>query len=186
MLLFIDETGCDRRDSLRKFGYSLVGKPAYSHTLLRRGKRFSAIGILSTEGILDTYITQDSVNAETFLEFIDKSLLQHIMPFNGINPCSVVLLDNASIHHVDDVVHAIRSVGALVHFLPPYLPDLNPIEEAFAKLKAYLRANELAIQAVPEAEIDFILAGFSSITKFDCIQWIQHLDINCACMIIIL
>ena len=98
MLIFIDETGCDRRDSIRKFGYSLVGKPAHSHSLLLRGKRFSAIGILSTEGILDTYITQDSVNSETFLEFIDKSLLQHIMLFNGINPCSVVLLVNASIY----------------------------------------------------------------------------------------
>jgi len=55
-LLFIDETGCDRRDAMRKFGYSLVGKPAYSHKLLLRGKRFSAISILSTEGILDAYI----------------------------------------------------------------------------------------------------------------------------------
>ena len=174
MLLFIDETGCDRRDAMRKFGYSLIGKPAYSHKLLR-GKRFSAIGILSTEGILDAYITSSNVNSETFLEFIDRSLLHHIMPFNGINPCSVVILDNASIHHVDDVVHAIQSVGALVHFLPPYSPDLNPIEEAFAKLKAYLRANALAIQAVPDEELeDFILAGISCITKFDCAQWIQH------------
>ena len=54
-------------------------------------------------------------------------------------------------------------------------PDLNPIEEAFAKLKAYLRANALAIQAVPDEELeDFILAGISCITKFDCAQWIQH------------
>ena len=84
-------------------------------------------------------------------------------------------LDNASIHHVDDVVHAIQSVGALVHFLPPYSPDLNPIEEAFVKLKAYLRAYALAIQAVPDGELeDFILAGISCITKFDCTQWIQH------------
>ncbi len=45
MLLFIDETGCDRRDAMRKYGYSLVGKPACSHSLLVRGQRFSAIGI---------------------------------------------------------------------------------------------------------------------------------------------
>ena len=172
MLLFVDETGCNRRDTMRKFCYSLVGKPAYSHSLLVRGKRFSAIGILSTEGILDTYITPGNVDSEVF---IDKSLLQHIMPFNGGNPCSVVILDNASIHHVDGVVHAIQSVGALIHFLPPYSPDLNPIQEAFAKLKAYFRANDLAIQVVPDDELeDFILAGFSSITKFDCTQWIHH------------
>ncbi len=60
---------------------------------------------------------------------------------------------NASIHHVDDVVHAIQSVGALVHFLPPYSPDLNPFEEVFAKLKTNFRGNKLAIQAVPDDEI---------------------------------
>ncbi len=64
----------------------------------------------------------------------------------------MVILDNASIHHVDDVVHAIQSVEALVHFLLPYSPDLNPTEEAFTKSKANLRGNELAIQAVPDDE----------------------------------
>lgn len=115
------------------------------------------------------------VNSEHFLDFVDKSLVHHLMPFDGINPRSVVVLDNASIHHVDEVVHAIRSMGALLHFLPPYSPDMNPIEEAFSKVKGYLKANDLAIQFVPDDEIqDFILAGFASITQSDCIQWFQH------------
>ncbi len=49
------------------------------------------------------------------------------MPFDGNNPNSVVILDNCSIHHVDGVVDMIHKVGALVHFLPPYSPDYNPI-----------------------------------------------------------
>lgn len=174
MFLFIDESGCDRRDAMRRFGYSLVGKPARSHSLLVRGKRFSAIGILSSVGLLDVHLTSDTVNSETFLEFIDRSLLRYVMPFNGVNPCSVVVLDNASIHHVDEVVDAIQSVGALVHFLPPYSPDLNPIEEAFSKVKGYLKANDLAIQSVPDDELqDFILSGFASITESDCTQWFR-------------
>ena len=54
------------------------------------------------------------------------------MPFDGHNPHSVVILDNCSIHHIPEIVHMIQEVGALVHFLPPYSPDLNPIEEAFS------------------------------------------------------
>lgn len=57
------------------------------------------------------------------------------LPFNGFNPLSVVLLDNASIHHTTRPVELIQSVGALVHYLPPYSPDLNPIEEMFQKLR---------------------------------------------------
>lgn len=64
MLLFIDETGCDRRNAMRRFGYS-IGKPAFSHSLLIRGKRFSAIGIISVNGMLDAYVTSDSVNGDT-------------------------------------------------------------------------------------------------------------------------
>ena len=58
------------------------------------------------------------------------------MLFNGVNPHSIVILDNASIHHVQGIVEMINEVGALVLFLPPYSPDFNPIEEAFSKLKA--------------------------------------------------
>ena len=175
MLLFIDETGTNRRSALRRFGYSLVGWRACSNSLLVRGKRYSAISILSLQGILDTYITPDSVNGDIFENFLEKCLRRHIMPFDGKNPHSVVVLDNASIYHLDYSVDMIRSVGALVHFLPPYSPDLNPIEEAFSKLKYYLRANDSAVQSVPQEEIeDFILAGFCTITQDDCEGWIQH------------
>ncbi len=60
--------------------HSIVGKPARVHSLLVRGKRFSAIGILC---LLDTYITTENVNADIFEDFIDKFLIR---PFNGSNP----------------------------------------------------------------------------------------------------
>lgn len=61
------------------------------------------------------------------------------MPFNGINPNSVVVLDNCAIHHVPELPELIKSVGALVKFLPPYSPDLMPIELAFGNIKGYIR-----------------------------------------------
>ena len=64
----------------------------------------------------------------------------------------------------------IESVGALVKFLPPYSPDLMPNEEAFSKVKGYLREQEAAYQASDNPEL-FILPGFASITASDCEQW---------------
>ena len=49
-----------------------------------------------------------------------------LVPFDGVSPDSIVVMDNACIHHVDPEVETILSVGALVRFLPPYSPDLNP------------------------------------------------------------
>lgn len=174
-LLFVDEMGSDRKSALRMFGYSPIGTRAYSRSLLMKGKRFSAISMMSINGMLDVYVTPNSVNAEIFEDFIDKSLLRHVMPFNGRNPNSVVILDNASIHHTDGVVQALQSIGVLVHFLPPYSPDLNPIDEAFSKVKADLKANDCAIQAFTDNALeDFILSAFCTITKEDCYQWYKH------------
>jgi len=58
MFVFVDEMGSDRRDSLRKFGYSLRGRPARPWKLLVRSKRVSAIGVLSTSGMLDCHIVE--------------------------------------------------------------------------------------------------------------------------------
>lgn len=58
--------------------------------------------------------------------------------FDGQSPHSVVIMDNASIHHINSVIHAINVVGALVRFLPPYSPDLNP---CFWRVKAVLASK---------------------------------------------
>ena len=55
------------------------------------------------------------------------------MPYGGVNPHSVVIPDNCAIHHILEVWPMLEEVGVPVHFLPPYSPDLNPIEEAFSK-----------------------------------------------------
>ena len=66
--------------------------------------------------------------------------------FNGINPLSVVIMDNASIHHVQSNVRLIESTGAKVLFLPPYSPDLNPLEPVFGKVKTILKENDCIFQ----------------------------------------
>ena len=94
---------------------------------------------------------------------------------NGCDPDSVVILDNASIHHINGVVKALESIRVMVHYLPPYSPDINPIEEAFSKLKADLKANDGAIQASNENSLEnYILSAFCKLTKENCYLCFKH------------
>ena len=86
-----------------------------------------------------------------------------------MNPHSVFILDNCSIHHASDIVHSIE-VGALVHFLPPYSPDFNPIEQTFSKVKTVLKSIESDMEDVDDVET-LLLASFTSITPEDCEGW---------------
>ena len=134
-LIFIDETGCDRRDAIRKYGYGLRGKPARCNKLLFRGERISAIVAMTNWGILDVKIVRGGVTGDDFIDFININLLPHIMTFSDDNPSSVIILDNCSIYHVTGAVQCIKQIGSLVHFLPPYSPDYNPIELLLIFLK---------------------------------------------------
>lgn len=127
---------------------------------------------VSTKGVLDCYTVTSSVDAGKFIHFIQQALLPHLQPFDGVNPCSVVILDNASIDHVNGVVDLIELTGALVIFLPPYNPDLNPIEEAFSKLKHTFKANEGLLDTLDTESL--VLHACTSITADDCKNWISH------------
>lgn len=171
MFLFIDETGSDRRDAIRKMGYSLRGKPLVSQRLLIRGHHLSAIAIMSAFGMQDVGVYKEAVDANILYEFFEKSLLPILMPFNGTNPHSIVIMDNCTIHHVTEIKHMIEDVGAMVIFLPPYSPDFNPIEECFSKVKNIIKS----IDDMPGIDYEaIILTAFTHITVQDCINWIKH------------
>ena len=123
---------------------------------------------MSMEGMLDVYITDGSIDGGTFSEFIEKRLLPQLLPFNGTNARSVVVMDNPSIHHVEEVVTLIEDVGAIPIFLPPYSPDIMPIEECFSKVISYLRASDSLIQVLSESEMeDIILCAFTTTVEMD-------------------
>ncbi len=97
-------------------------------------------------------------------------MLPHLMPFDGSNANSIVVMDNASVHHVSEVANLISSVGALLIYLPPYSPDLNPIEEAFSSVKAYLKAHEHIIHDADDVQ-SIVHAAFEDISEEDCEGW---------------
>ena len=172
MFIFLDETGTDRRDALRRYGYSLRGKRARQQTLLMRGKHISVLSIMSTEGLLDSKVFHQNIDGDCVYDFTISCLLPHLQPYNGRNPHCVVILDNASIHHVSEISTAIQDMGALILFLPPYSPDMNPIEELFAKVKAMMKMQ------TEYEDIDVIaLSAFAQVTQQDCRNWIAHAEI---------
>ncbi len=65
----------------------------------------------------------------------------------------MILIDNAAIHHTQEVIDAINSTGAMLIFLPPYSPDFMPCEELFAQTKSYIRQNDIAWQNCPDPEL---------------------------------
>ena len=106
--------------------YLLSGQRALNICLMCRGIKVSAVAVMALDGLIRVRCSRDSINEVVFCDFLERHLLPHLLPFNGVNPLSVVLLDNASIHHTARPVELIQRVGALVHYLPAYSPDLQP------------------------------------------------------------
>ena len=147
-----------------KLGYSLRGKPAKALKLYSRGQHISALAAMSTKGVLECTLVEGGVCGDTFKTNIEKILSPVLYPFNGTNPQSILIMDNAAIHHMKDL-------GVLVYYLLPYSPDLNPIKELFAKLRSVLKASEHTLCEDIET---LLLMSFLSVSSQDCQGWIRH------------
>ena len=133
---------------------------------------------MTVEGIHDVYLMEGNVNGERFEDFIMNCLSPVLQPFNWINPCSVVILDNAAIHHVRGVKELIENqLGARLLFLPPYSPDLNPVEEVFSKVKTIIKQNDSLFQVCSAPRVLLTMA-FSMVTKEDCHGYVTHAGYN--------
>ena len=87
-------------------------------------------------------VLDQPINAQSFTDYVEQCLVP------TLSPGDVVIMDNLSSHKKPAIRRAIRAVGARLLFLPPYSPDLNPIEQVFAKLKLLLRkAAERTVEA---------------------------------------
>ena len=171
--MWVDETGSDAGDHVRKYGYALKGMTPTSHRILARGQRVNAIAALSSNGIVAVDTITGTVGGSEYYDFLRGTLIPNMMPFNGSNPRSIIIMENCSVHHIADVRTLLDQVAILVIFLPPYSPDLNPAEEAFSFVKAYLKRHDLLLQS--GAPISLILkAAFDSISKDKCNAWITN------------
>ena len=106
--VWIDESGCDKRDNICKFGYALRGERPVYHGLLHRGKRVSAIAAFCTDGVVAVELTLGTVDGDRFIDYVRGSLIPNMLSFDGSSPRSIAVLDNCSIHHMEQVVKLFR------------------------------------------------------------------------------
>ena len=99
-LVFLDETGSDHKDHIRKCGYPLIGEPPVYHRFLGFGTRISAIAALSTEGLACYELITGTTNGDKLYDFLRGSLIPRMHPFPG--EMSILIVDNCSIHHVQE------------------------------------------------------------------------------------
>ena len=115
-LVWVDETGCNKKSAIRKAGYALKGITPEYHRKLVKSKRLSSVAAISIDGVIAVDFSHDSMNAEFFYEFGQGSLIPNLLPFNGQNSKSVVIMDNCSIHHADYVEQLFHIAGILLLF----------------------------------------------------------------------
>ena len=163
--------GSDKRDQIRRFGYSIRGLSPTYHRLLSRGIRVSSVVAMGSQGVLTSDYTTSTMNGNKFCNFVRASLIPCMQQFPA--PNSILVMDNCSIHHVQDVKDELQSAGIMVIFLPPYSPDFNPCEEMFSYVKYYLKDHDEILQCMDEPQ-EILKSAFDSITTSQCNNWITH------------
>lgn len=162
-MIFIDESGANLgmvNDYARAEGGCRANAPRPFDT----GEKFSIIGAVALTGIVAMMYIEASVNGYVFKGFIEKYLL------SKLRPGQFVIFDNVSFHKPKEVINLIESVGAKVVFLPPYSPDLSPIEKMWSKIKEILRRNK------PRTKAQFHSAlanSLSSMNDEDFEEWYE-------------
>ena len=135
-LVFIDETWT-KTNMTRLYGRARRGKRLVDAVPHGHWKTSTFIGALRCDGLTATGVFDGAINGELFLAYVEQVLVP------TLRRGDIVIMDNLRSHKVAGVREAIEAAGASLMFIPPYSPDLNPIEMAFSKLKALLRAGAI-------------------------------------------
>jgi transposase len=151
----------------RLYGRAPIGERLYdSETQGDSGKNISLIGAMSIDGLIATMSLVGSVHTEVFLFYIQEILTPQL--WVG----AIVVMDNLPVHHATVVREVIEAVGAKVVFLPPYSPDLSPIELCWSRLKQLLRsAKARTHEALDQARTRIIN---ECISADDALGWFNH------------
>jgi transposase len=163
-LIFLDESGSHlgmSRTHGRIEGNARLKMPIP----LNKGTRVSMIAAIGLKDIRTSHVEEGAVNGTIFKEFVERRLCPCLQPGD------TVIMDNLSVHKVPGIQKAIEAKGATLLYLPPYSPDLSPIEMMWSKMKTYLRKK--AARTLEDLYIA-IQEAFSCVSSQDLQGWFKH------------
>ncbi len=163
-LKFVDESGVNLALT-RLFGRAPKGERVTDAVPRNYGENVTLLGALSLAGVEALMTVNGATDGEVFLVFVREVLSPALRAGN------VVIWDNLGAHRSQVVREAVEARGASVIFLPPYSPDMNPIERCWSKIKTYLRAAKARTREALEAAIKQAL---STVTESDARAWFKH------------
>lgn len=153
-LIFIDETGLNTKMA-RLRGRCRKGERLFAGIPHGHWRTTTFVAGLRLGGLDAPMLLDGAMNGDAFLAYVKHVLVPDLQPGD------IVIMDNLSVHKGAAVRDAIETAGAELRFLPPYSPDFNPIEQAFAKLKALLRKAAARTKQALWNEVGATLGAFS-------------------------
>jgi transposase len=162
--VFVDESGVTT-DLLRRYARSRCGDRISDHTPCSHWQTHTVVAALRPTELTATAVFDGPIDSVAFCAYVEQILVP------TLRPGDVVVLDNLAAHKQPEVRLAIEAVGAQLRFLPPYSPDFNPIELAFAKLKAFLRA---ARPRTFDHVCELIAAALGLFMPDECRNFVRH------------
>lgn len=160
-LVFLDESGVSTNMS-RRYARAFGGERAVDAIPLNKGQSTTILSSIRMDGTTVPIIFPGAVNREIFKEYLSDYLAA------SLRPGDIVIMDNLPCHKVDGVTAIIEQTGASVLYLPPYSPDLNPIEMMWSKIKAYLR---MVKARTSDALLAAIPLAFATVSVSDVAGW---------------
>jgi transposase len=164
-LVFVDESGFNT-SMTRLRARAPKGKRAYGKVPRNRGKNTTLMAAITLEGAMgESMSVEGATDAEVFEVYVEHFLAP------SLREGQVVVLDGLGAHRTEKVRELIEARGANLVFLPSYSPDLNPIEEAFSKIKALVRKEGARVR---EALVEAIGRALAAVTPEDAAGWFTH------------
>ena len=140
-IAYLDESGF-ANDMPRSYGYAPIGEKCLDKRNWHEKGRQNAIGAIVDFCLVTVTLFVGSINSDIFLLWLTKDLLPKLS-----NGC-VIVMDNASFHKRRDIQQIIKAHGHILEYLPPYSPDLNPIENYWSKAKAIRRRTHCTVETL--------------------------------------
>ena len=165
-LVFLDESGVNT-DLTRLYGRALSSQRAVDHAPLNTPQTTTVLSSIRLDGEKAFTTYQGGTTGERFVQYLKKTLLP------TLRPGDIVVMDNMRSHHVKAVREILEAKGMKVLYLPPYSPDLNPIEKMWSKMKAILRRWKIrCLEQLPDA----IERALACVSQLDCLHWFLASD----------